>query len=96
MPAPVVIAGTGVALFNAVRAGVMIYDIHRRKELRRKEDVRLERAKLEETLAYQRVKDSRAALVASADRLMGDVTEQSDYYRGYYYNPYSLRYDIAE
>ena len=33
MPAPVVIAGTGVALFNAVRAGVMIYDIHRRKEL---------------------------------------------------------------
>ena len=71
MPAPVVIAGTGVALFNAVRAGVMIYDIHRRKELRRKEDVRLERAKLEETMAYQRVKDSRAALVASADRFMG-------------------------
>ena len=96
MPAPVVIAGTGVALFNAVRAGVMIYDIHRRKELRRKEDVRLERAKLEETMAYQRVKDSRAALVASADRFMGDDPGQPDYYRGYYWNPYSLRYDIAE
>lgn len=96
MPAPVVIAGSGVALFNAVRAGVMIYDIHRRKELRRREYVRLERAKLEETMAYQRVKDSRAALVAFADRHMGDVAEQSDYYRGYYYNPYSLRYEIAE
>lgn len=96
MPAPVVIAGSGVALFNAVRAGMLIYDIHRRKNIRRVEDVRLERAKLEETLAYQRVKDSRAALVAFADRLMGDVAEQSDYYRGYYYNPYSLRYDIEE
>jgi len=96
MPAPVVIAGTGVALFNAVRAGVMIYDIHRRKEQRRKEDVRLERAKREEAMAYQRAKDSRAALVASTDHLMGDVTEQPDYFRGYYWNPYSLRYDIAE
>jgi predicted Holliday junction resolvase-like endonuclease len=96
MPAPVVIAGTGVALFNGVRAGMLIYDIHRRKNIRRKEDARLERAKLEETMAYQRVKDSRAALVASVDRLMGDVTEQSDYFRGYYWNPYSLRYDIAE
>lgn len=96
MPAPVVIAGTGVALFNAVRAGVFIYDIHRRKNVREKENVRLERAKLEETMAYQRVKDSRAALVASVNRLMGDDSGQSDYYRGYYYNPYSLRYDIAE
>jgi predicted Holliday junction resolvase-like endonuclease len=96
MPAPVVIAGTGVALFNAVRAGVFIYDIHRRKNMRRKEDVRLERAKREEAMAYQHAKDSRAALVASVDYLMGDVTEQSDYFRGYYWNPYSLRYDIAE
>lgn len=96
MPAPVVIAGTGVALFNAVRAGVMIYDIHRRKELRRKEDVRLERAKRDEAMAYQHAKDSRAALVAFVNHLMGDVPEQPDYFRRYYWNPYSLRYDIAE
>jgi len=96
MPAPVVIAGTGVALFNAVRAGVMLYDIHRRKNLREKENVRLDRAKRDEAMAYQRAKDSRAALVAFADYLMGDVAEQPDYYRGYYFNPYSLRYDIAE
>lgn len=96
MPAPVVVAGTAVALFNAVRAGVIVYDIHRRKELRRKEDVRLERAKLDEARAYQRAEDSRAALVTAVDRLMGDAPEQPNYYRGYYYNPYSLKYDIAE
>lgn len=95
MPAPVVIAGTGVALFNAVRAGMLIYDIHRRKNMREKEYARLERAKREEAMAYQHAKDSRAALVASVDHLMGDFTEQSDYFRGYYWNPYSLRYDIA-
>ena len=91
MPAPYVVAGTAVALFNGVRAGMLIYDIHRNKNMREKEDARLTRAKREEAMAYQRAKDSRAALVTFADRFMGDVAEQPDYYRGYYYNPYSLR-----
>ena len=96
MPAPYIVAGTAVALFNGVRAGMLLYDIHKRKNMREQEDVRLERAKREEATAYQHAKDSRAALVASADHLMGDATEQSNYYRGYYWNPYSLRYDIEE
>lgn len=61
----------------------------------RKRDM-LERAKLDEARAYQRAKDSRAALVATVNRLMGDEPGQPDYFRGYYWNPYSLRYDIAE
>ena len=56
----------------------------------------LARAKRDEAVAYQRAKDSRAALVAYIDRLMGDEPEQPNYFRGYHWNPYSLRYDIEE
>jgi len=96
VPAPYVVAGTAVALFNGVRAGMLVYDIHRRKNMREKEDVRLTRAKREEAMAYQRAEDSRAALVTVIDYYMGDDSEQPNYYRGYHWNPHSLRYDIAE
>jgi len=65
------------------------------RQMQKERDI-LDRAKLDEAMAYQRAKDSRAALVAAYDRTMGDVSEQPDYYCGYYWNPYSLRYDIEE
>lgn len=65
-----------------------------RKEQKRRD--MLERAKREEAMAYQRAKDSRAALDFAIYHLMGDKNAESDYYRGYYFNPDSLRYDIRE
>ena len=47
-------------------------------------------------MAYQRAKDSRAALDFVANRIMGDGQQQPDNYRGYYFNPHSLKYDIKE
>ncbi len=98
MPAPIVVAGSAVALFNAVRAGVFIYDIHRKKKIREKEEdaIRLERARRDEAMAYQRAKDSRKALDFAHYHLMGDQNAESNYFRGYTWNPYSLRYDLQE
>ena len=72
---------------------------HMEKERHRieqeKRDV-LERAKRDEAMAYQRAKDSRAALDFVIDRIMGDEEQQPDSYRGYYFNPHSLKYDIRD
>ena len=95
MPAPAVVAGSAVAIANAIRFGIVVYDIHRRQEERRKNE-RLDRAKREEAMAYQRAKDSRAALDFVANRLMGDGEQQPDNFRGYYFNPHSLKYDLKE
>lgn len=93
MPAPAVLAGSAVAIINAVRFGLVVYDIHRRQEKRRQNE-RLNRAKREEAMAYQHAKDSRAALDFVAYRIMGDGEQQPDSYRGYYFNPHSLKYDL--
>lgn len=95
MPAPVVVAGSAVAIINAIRFGIIAYDIHRRQE-KRSEHERLNRAKREEAMAYQRAKDSRAALDFVANRIMGDGQQQPDNYRGYYFNPHSLKYDLRK
>lgn len=95
MPAPAVVAGSAVAIINAVRFGLIVYDIHRRQE-KRSEHERLNRAKREEAMAYQRAEDSRAALDFVDHLIMGDGEQQPDSYRGYYFNPHSLKYDIRK
>lgn len=95
MPAPAVVAGSAVAIINAMRFGIVVYDIHRRQDERRKHE-RLDRAKRDEAMAYQRAKDSREALDFVANRIMGDGEQQPDSYRGYHFNPHSLRYDIRK
>ncbi len=56
----------------------------------------LERARRDEAMAYQRAEDSRKALAFAIYHLMGDENAESNYYRGYYWNPHSLRYDIRQ
>ena len=65
-----------------------------RLRIEQREKDMLARAKRDEAMAYQRAKDSREALDFAAHCIMGDVQRQPDSYRGYYFNPHSLKYDI--
>ena len=64
------------------------------EELDSAEDIIFGRTKPDESITYQSDEDSGAVLVDLTSAIMGDEGRQPASYRGFIFNPNSLKYDI--
>jgi len=82
---PVLIAHLATATVNTIRAGVALYGLRRRMSRTTKPD---------ESVTYQSDEDSGAVLADLTGAFVGNEGRQSVSYRGFIFNPNTLKYDI--